>query len=312
MGVMRSAQRPVNYTFEADPSLSTQAGAEHVYQVRLPEDPKTLLQKVIDVFGVEGDIIKSKYDGGLTTNKFEGEIFRVLKDHGVKSVAQLSGWRWYFENFEVTPGGVNSCDMDLAKSDPNSCSWAPKEADAVPTHDEVTGYVAKIVESFGFHIDESQINVHRSRYGTDVQVYLPTISSFVQNDFSFSWNERGELTDVSGYTPQVIDMGVQATISPTEAVQRANDKNFKNMVQPWVDPSGAVVYAGTGVAIHPPGADLTPIEKLVTVTDFRGTITEVVDAQGVNWVVPAYILISGKDEYGLVPATLDGFIDIKY
>ena len=292
------------YDFEADPGLSNQTGSSRIYQIVAPTDKKTYLQKIAAAFGVQGEIIKGKYNEA-TNNPFEGQVYQVLKDHGIKSTISLSGWEWWFNNLEARPI-IDFCNMDLPKTDTESCFWAPSESVALPNREEVVNQVVEKMAALGEQVSPSDVSVERNRSTTVATVQIATIASYWNRTFTFTWNKYGELSSVNGDATNVIDMGVHDTLSPTQAVARANDKTYNYMTNP-VPMRPAIFSVGTALITPSPQV----IHKTVHVDGFKGTFTTVVDTAGITWIVPAYELHDGKDKFGYVPAMPENLIDVK-
>jgi hypothetical protein len=309
---------PWTAEFELDEKLNLAASGGEVYRL----EPLTLAdaERIRDVFGVSRELepIPANEGGGWRTPWSDGSPNL--------NVNKLGSWSYSAATASAVTGCAVAEPAPAVKDDPNSASVtpdcpAPGPVKNLPTDsqavDAVERYAAELELGAG-----AAVLSYRDDWSVAVEwrADLPGANAGHTSARStwFHFGAEGELQYANGILGRLRRVGEYPTVDAKTALTHYYPTGALmptiGCVEPAVEPlvvvpptdpvpvdAGAtasggyqepvvgVVDTGPGTSTEPgPTVDCAAIRRTLRVTDVRRTLTELWDADGVLWLVPAY------------------------
>ena len=308
----------VEYEYVAGSGLSTAAGSDQVYQLKLNGSPEALVEKLAARFGVEGKLSKETYDEGKTYNYFFGN--KANPENASVSVYWTGTGSWYFGDYSKHSENVN----------------LPTKASALATARE-------IFADTGLDVSEDAIIVTSGDWGMVAQASLQVGGEDTALEWMVNWAPNGEIIGVSGHSVSVEAKGTFGTISAKDSVKRLGDWRYggaaassyygggmammsrggtvssdviesgtEPSVEPTAEPYDDTTVEPTDVTTEEPSIDPIPEPKpekvVMKLVSSKKTHLLIWDANGGAWLVPGYMLKNTDGWYSSVISLVDGII----
>lgn len=231
----------VQYSYSADPALSTQGGRGTVYRLALDAgDPQTRTAELAAILGVDGDVAKADYfDDAYPT-------WAVGPQDGTGVSLTYAGYGtgdWWYSDAAGASFVVCDSSVTAEQATEYGCTL-PEDApeNLAPGADEARAAAADLFSATGFDVSPAAIEVTRDDWGTSATAYLVVAGQRTALAWSAYWANNGILAYAYGHSVRVEDRGVYDTVSPTAAVDRLSDGRWWGAAGPDFQ-GGAVLYA---------------------------------------------------------------------
>lgn len=304
----------VEYEYLAGSALSTAAGSDQVYQLKLNGSPEALVEKLAARFGVEGKLSKETYDEGKTYNYFFGN--KAQSEDASVSVYWTGTGSWYYGDYSKYSEKVN----------------LPSKATALDTARE-------IFADTGLTVTEDAITITSGDWGMVAQASLQVGGEATALEWMVNWAPNGEIIGVSGHSVSVESKGTFGTISAKDSVKRLGDWRYggsaassyygggmammsrggtvssdvtesgtEPSVEPTEEPTGNPTPQPTEGPTAQPLPEPTPEKLVMKLVSSKKTHLLIWDANGGAWLVPGYMLKNTDGWYSSVISLVDGVI----
>jgi len=354
------------YNYVADPALSQNEGSGNVYRVDQSMSASAILKKLSSYFHLNGKVETNSWN---QDGKNEVSNLSMVDGNLSLSVSEPLG-QFYYSNADaqgwgpcIREGKANvTVDENLNPNGTTDASAAPttycEEHGAytltkLPGDSEAKAQALKIFSDLGLSVDASEISLDRYN---DPSFATLTATAALKIDglptsfeWTIGWANTGDISSVSGYEVNIVNVGNVSTISPTAAVDRLVDYRWSAWCASTYTfagaPTGVVKslgVAGTSEGVSPtedqssangatdgaspsvgsevvaPADEPTPQEPPkvdFTVRSSKSVLGTITDSSGQTWILPSYALYGDLETEtgmlaGIVLAVQDGVIDL--
>jgi hypothetical protein len=239
---------------------------------------------------------------------------------------------WYYSAAWATslrspePAGVSdSATPDTATSD--AVMAVPKEMkkpENLPTKDEARERSMSIMKDAGVDVRDEDIEVYADDWSVSVTAWTRVGDLRAPMSWSFGFGDEGAITWVGGNLLSFEKGPKFPRVGAIAGVERLGDPKYSSWygyVPAFSDPGDSVTTATRGfaedsVAIAPLPADdatttdsIAPTVQTVVITGVKESLTPIIDADNIMWLVPSYEY-TVKDGYTISAlAITDEFIE---
>jgi len=289
------------FHYNAADTLSDETGSAHVYQIVALEDSKAVFEKLAQALGVEGTVHKGQYST-LTTVADET---KPLDQVPGKSSLTLQDKNWWLSAWYGEDKVAMTCSSELAATNKDSCFYVPSDAEAGISKADAIAQFIRIMQITGASFKASEVQFNRDRYSSNVWAELSLNQDGASINtglyFGMQFDSNGNVFGASGALAKIVDKGTFSTISPIDAVARANDPKwstfwgigsrdaYSTMPGTTVEGGSSEPSAGGEIAVDPKVIDkVVPNSVLVEPTPVSGASTDsVTSGQATTEPMPA-------------------------
>lgn len=257
----------VQYNYLHD-GLSDQGGRGHIYQAQLVGDPTEILTKLMNFFGVQGEIVKDEW----STPQFPS--FSVQSKNGSIETYLSIYWsgtgNWNYSTWDSSlwscsgsdevvndsSDSSSSASTDVATEEARACNQPQPTPELIPSEDQMRQQAAELFKQLGMEIEASSFKTYRDDWGGSAYVELSFNGMPLPITVSVGWDLRGQLSYASGQSFELIDRGEFDTVSAQAAVSRIQEGNWYGSApssyyenQPFYGMARDAVATGSAVAV---------------------------------------------------------------
>lgn len=310
---------PFEYSVGAD--LSDEPGSGPVYKLELDGTPSENLREFASIFGQRGNVELEQWSTEFYPSyKLETEeAYFSLYWHGSGMINYSSKRNWLPEECYLT-------DEDLVEDEitpRRGCEPLP----VVPMPEESVLRVEafEIITEAGFEGSKEDISVERYEWGASAFATARVDGIETAIEWYVSWDQTGEISNVSGHLARPVLAGEFETISPAAAVSRISQGYwFGAAPRSFYDYSA---QSSTSIAIDEPATEqdlieedmeILPVEpmpepgemetvQLIVESSTPATLL-IEDSEGTGWLVPGYMLKTDHGWFESIVALEEGLI----
>jgi hypothetical protein len=256
------------------PAITNVEGTGKIYQLRRTGNPSEIVQKLAELFNLEGNIDTNYYSDDsnyvFTNGKVSGEPSIFLSWRGTGT--------WVVDFYEQ--GRLN-------------------ESHAFLTDDKLKAKALEVFSKTGLNTQAEDLEIYKDS-GRRVIGTLKVDGQKTSLQWEIKWDQRGNLQSVRGHSVEVVERGTFETISEQAAVKRIGDNRYAGMVyNPW---SGR-----DWNAIMKDKSD----RSTITIDRAAHTLMMVWDMKGNAWLTPGYVFQNNETPYWpMVMSVKDGVIEL--
>lgn len=304
------------YQYIASPTLSDVPGEGVVYQLVLDGTPAQRLSEFAEIFGEQGNVELEEWSTQyFPSYKLEtDDAYFSLYWHGSGIINYSSKRNWLDEECYLT-------DEDLIDEEAGvrrSAECEPLPTVEMPSEAALSAEAYETISQAGFNGSETDITIERYQWGASGFASTYVDGSETAIEWYISWDQTGQISNVSGHLARVVNMGVMNTISPKEAVGRIemgywfgaaprssyyyslSDNSVSSEPVESDSYEGPIEDIAGQPAVEEPELEILPVEPMPTegepetiqliVEDYTNSILLIEDSQGNGWLVPGYLL----------------------
>lgn len=322
---------PFEYT--AGESLSDQAGEGVVYELVIDGNPSERLQEFAGIFNQAGNVELEEWSTDFFPSyKLEtDEAYFSLYWHGSGMINYSSKRNWLDQECYLT-------DEELIEPDAGGGSGPREGCEPLPTVEMLSEQVLaeqalETIRLAGYQGEIEDIEVERYQWGATAFATKTVDGIDTAIEWYVSWDQTGEISNVSGHLARAENVGVFNTVSPIQAVSRINDgywfgaapRSFYNYsIQESV--ASSPPSASSSSAVEAPEEDIAPIEddlqilpveplpdgeveiRQITIEGATNATLLIEDSEGTGWLVPGYLLETDQGWFESIVALEDGVV----
>jgi hypothetical protein len=318
-GKMAAAPYEVNYEVEGDlPAFDGKAQSW-----KSTEDPTNKqMTAVAKALGVEGDLVERKKEegGGYVVGPTDGSAPSVSFSDTEND--PFHGW-FYSAAWEASSRSAdNSASVDSdAETKDAVAPDAMQAPENLPTKDEAREKALSIMDAAGVDVRDDDVEVYADEWSVSVTAWQRVGDLRAPMSWTFGFGENGVISWAGGNLltfekgPKFPRVGTQV------GVERLGDPKFsgwfgygpvsRGVAEPAVavDDMGAATSqdSTSDSAVAPDSVE--PVVQTIIITGAKESLTPIIDADNVLWLVPSYEY-TVKDGYTVsVLAITDEFIE---
>jgi hypothetical protein len=290
---------------------------------------KKRMQAVAKALGIEGDLLERKKDegGGFVVGPTDGSAPSV--SFGDPEFDPYQNWYYSSAWATSTRSSEPAVAPDAATSDsetPTTFVGAPEEMkkpENLPTKDEARERAKSIMDDAGVDVRDDDIEVYADEWSVSVTAWQRAGDIRAPMSWTFGFGDGGTISWAGGNLLEFEKGPKFPRVGSLVGVERLGDPKFsgwygygpvgKGATEPAIaepainEDSMAVAPSPTGdVASADPAM---PTVQTVVITGVKESLTPIIDADNVMWLVPSYEYMV-KDGYTVsVLAITDEFIE---
>lgn len=300
----------VEYEVEGDlPALDDKAQAWKAKG----EPTKKQMNAIVKALGVEGDLVERKKDegGGFVAGPIDGSAPSV--SFGDAEFDPYLNWyysaAWAASSRSSEPAvAPDTATSDTATSD-TATSDTPKSDEVVegpqemkkpenlPTKDEARERAKSIMEDAGVDVRDDDIDVYADDWSVSVTAWTRVGDVRAPMSWTFGFGENGAVTWAGGNLLAFEKGPKFPRVGALAGVERLGDPKYSGWYGYGPVAKGVTepAFAEDSVAIAPsPAGDATttdsvaPTVQTIVITGVKESLTPIIDADNVMWLVPSY------------------------
>lgn len=314
-GKMAAAPYEVKYEVEGDlPALDGKAQSW-----KSTDDPTTeQMSAVAKALGIEGDLVERKKaeGGGFVAGPTDGSAPSV--SFSDPDSDPFHGW-YYSAAWEASTRSSDAAEPattsdTTATSDTKSeVAVAPdamQPPENLPTKDEARDKALSIMDAAGIEVRNDDVEVYADEWSVSVTAWQRVGELRAPMSWTFGFGDDGVISWAGGNL-LTFDKGPKfPRIGATAGVDRLSDPKYSGWYgygptsRAIAEPAIAVDEAGPATS-----DSVEPVVQTIIITGVKESLTPIIDAKNVLWLVPSYEY-SVKDGYTVsVFAITDEFIE---
>ena len=318
---MAVAPSTVEYVVEGElPALDDSAQSWR----SIGEPTKKQMQAIVAALGIEDQIVARKQSegGGYVAGPTDGSAPSV--SFSVGSGGAFPQWNfsnaWASESSMSSPPATRS-DAPSAANDSSSDSVVPSTEvvapDTVPvpknlpSKSEAREKVQKVLDAAGVEVRSEDFETYADDWGVSVTAWPHVGDLRVPLSWNFGFGDEGVITWASGSLLRFEKGPKFPRVGTKIGVERLSDPKYSGWGGYGIGGRIAKDAVASDVAPSDTGTStdsVAPTVQKVTVAAVKESLTAIVDADGVTWLVPSYEFTM-KDGYTLgVIAITDEFM----
>ncbi|MBU6241345.1 MAG: hypothetical protein KJS66_06100 [Acidobacteria bacterium] len=299
---MAMAPNEVKYEVEGDlPALDGKAQSWK----SVGEPTIKQMTAITRALGIDADPAKRSDDegGGFVAGPTDGSAPSV----SFSNPAQDAFAGWYYSTAWATSAVSSEPAIEPAAPDSNSASDAPvvdvptemKKPENLPTTDEARKVVQSILDEAGVDVRDGDIEIYADDWSVSVTAWPHAGDVRIPMSWTFGFGDGGAISWASGNLLSFEEGPKFPRVGAAAAVERLSDPKY----------SGWYGYGPVGRAVAEPAIADSATVQTVVITAVKESLTPIVDADNVLWLVPSYEY-TVKDGYTIgVIAITDEFIE---
>lgn len=285
---------------------------------------KKRMNAIAKALGVEGDLVARKKDegGGFVAGPIDGSAPSVSFGD-----AELDPYlNWYY-----SPAWATSSRSSEPAVAPDTATSDSATSDAVvevpgemnkpvnlPSKDEARARTKSIMSEAGVDVRDDDIEVYADEWSVSVTAWRRVGDVRAPMSWTFGFGDEGEITWAGGNLLSFEKGPKFPRVGALAGVERLGDPEYsgwygygpvaKGITEPaFADDSAVVVPSPAGDATTTDS--LVPVVQTVVITGVKESLTPIIDADNVMWLVPSYEY-AVKDGYTISTlAITDEFIE---
>jgi hypothetical protein len=323
------------YEYVVSPNLSTTPGEGVVYQLVLEGTPAQRLSEFAEIFGDRGSVELEEWSTQyFPSYKLEtDDSYFSLYWHGSGIINYTSKRNWLSEECYLTDEELIEPDVEMRPS--TGCE--PLPAVELPSERDLAEEAFETISKAGFSGSVEDITIERYQWGASgfAPTYVDGLETAIE--WYISWDQTGQISNVSGHLARPENMGVMETVSPAEAVSRI-EKGFwfgaapRSTYDYSISDSVSSLPIESEVfdepmediedlpAVEEPDMEILPVEPMpidgelevieVIIQDFSESVLLIEDDQGTGWLVPGYLLETDQGWFEPIVALKEDAVEL--
>lgn len=300
----------VEYEVEGDlPALDDKAQAWKAKG----EPTKKQMNAIVKALGVEGDLVERKKDegGGFVAGPIDGSAPSV--SFGDAEFDPYLNWyysaAWAASSRSSEPAvAPDTATSDTATSDTATSDTAKsdevvevpqemKKPENLPTKDEARERAKSIMKDAGIDVRDDDIEVYADDWSVSVTAWTRVGDVRAPMSWTFGFGENGAVTWAGGNLLAFEKGPKFPRVGALAGVERLGDPKYSGWYGYGPVAKGVTepAFAEDSVAIAPsPAGDATttdsvaPTVQTIVITGVKESLTPIIDADNVMWLVPSY------------------------
>jgi hypothetical protein len=276
---------------------------------------KKRMQAVAKALGVEGDLIERKKDegGGFVVGPTDGSApsvsFSDPEFDAYQNWYYSSAWATTSRSAEpaVAPDTAVSSDAASDGTESTVAIEAPDEMktpENLPTKDEARERAKSIMDDAGIEVRDDDIEVYADNWSVSVTAWQRVGDIRSPMSWTFGFGDGGTISWAGGNLLEFEKGPKFPRVGSLVGIERLGDPKFSG----WYG-YGPVGKGVTEPAINEDSMAVAPTVQTVVITGVKESLTPIIDAESVMWLVPSYEY-TVKDGYTVsVLAITDEFIE---
>ena len=303
------------YEYVASPNLSATPGQGVVYQLVLDGTPAQRLSEFAEIFGEQGNVELEEWSTQyFPSYKLENDdSYFSLYWHGSGIINYSSKRNWLDEDCYLTDEDIIEPEAETRPVE--GCEPLPTVE--MPSESVLAAEAYETISQAGFTGSVTDITIERYQWGASGFATTYVDGSETAIEWYISWDQTGQISNVSGHLARAVNMGVMNTISPKDAVNRI-DKGYwfgaapRSSYNYSLSESVSSLPAESEIfdepiediaeqpAVEEPELEILPVEPMpiggepeviqLVIKDYTESILLIEDSQGNGWLVPGYLL----------------------
>ncbi|MDR9443769.1 MAG: hypothetical protein RI530_02315 [Microbacteriaceae bacterium] len=318
-----------NYT--ASESLSDQTGEGAVYELVLNGTPSKRLEEFAAVFDQQGNVELEEWSTEyFPSYKLETEdAYFSLYWHGSGIINYSSKRNWLPEECYLTDDELEGVERDTTPS--SGCEPLPTVE--MPSEEILTQEAFEIISNAGYQGNLEDIEIKRYQWGAEAFASTSVSGDTTAIEWYLSWDQTGQISNVSGHLARAINVGMFNTISPKEAVSRidqgywfgaparifyaeSNLQSVSSSVESDLSSSSAM-QAPEDIDKNSDDVEMLPVEPLpgpdaetteIMIESSVEATLLIEDSKGTGWLVPGHLLQTNKGWFESIVSLEDGVV----
>lgn len=319
------------FEYAASETLSNETGEGVVYELVLDETPAKRLEDFAAVFDQQGNVELEEWSTEyFPSYKLETEqAYFSLFWHGSGIINYSSKRNWLAEDCYLTDEELEGIETEAAPR--NGCDPLPTVE--MPSEKVLAQEAFEIISIAGYQGDVEDIEIRRYQWGAEAFASTSVNGVETAIEWYLSWDQTGQISNVSGHLARAVSVGEFNTVSPREAVSRidqgywfgapartfyadSRQQSVSSSTEPDLSSSSAmktpedVDMSSNDAEILPvepiPGPDEEPTEVLIESSVPATLLIE--DSQGTGWLVPGHLLQTNQGWFESIVSLEDGVV----
>lgn len=321
--------------FEYSPaeSLSDQTGEGVVYELVLDDTPSNRLVEFAQLFNQQGTVELEQWSTEyFPSYKLETEeAYFSLYWHGSGLINYSSKRNWLAEECYLTDEELEGIETQSAPR--NGCQPLPTVE--MPSEQELAQEAFEIISGAGYSGGLEDIQIQRYQWGAEAFAATSVNGTKTAIEWYLSWDQTGQVSNVSGHMARAVDVGVFSTVSPKEAVSRidqgywfgaparefyadSNQQSAGSAAESDISSSSAM-QAPEEIDKNSDEVEMLPVEPLpgpaeepteVLIESSQTATLLIEDSQGTGWLVPGHLLQTNQGWFESIIALEDGVVGL--
>lgn len=324
-----------SFEYVASPNLSDTPGEGVVYQLVLDGTPAQRLSEFAEIFGEQGSVELEEWSTQyFPSYKLEtDDSYFSLYWHGTGIINYSSKRNWLDEECYLTDEEIIEPEVETRAAE--GCEPLPTVD--MPTEGVLAGEAYETISQAGFTGSVTDITIERYQWGASGFATTFVDGNETAIEWYISWDQTGQISNVSGHLAKAVNMGLMSTVSPAEAVARIEkgywfgaaprssyDYSFSEGVSSL--PAESEIFdepiedtAGQP-AVEEPDMEFLPVEPMpiegeseiveLIIEDYSESILLIEDGQGNGWLVPGYLLQTDQGWFESVVALEEDAVEL--
>lgn len=318
------------YEYKTGPNLSNDPGEGVVYELVIEGNPTKRLREFAELFDQQGSVELEQWSTEyFPSYKLEtDEAYFSLYWHGSGMINYSSKRNWLAEECYLTEDEL--IDSDIQPQPRAGCEPLPTVE--MPSEQVLALEAFELIKRAGYQGQLEDISVERYEWGASA--FATTSVDGIQTaiEWYISWDQTGQISNVSGHLAKAVNIGVFNTISPSQAVSRISEGYWFGAA-PRSFYEYSIQESSMSISEEAPVSDsdkadqsqaveedieMIPVEPLpepgeleiveLTVESSTSVTLLIEDSQGTGWLVPGYLLQTDQDWFESIVALEDGVI----
>ena len=301
------------YSYKAGAGLSNETGAGQVYKLVRTGDPESVLEKIAEVFGVQGSLKKYPDFSDQNPGYFFGESDDPWGYDDINPMVSLwwsgtGSWNYY------NPGDITRSSSSCLEPDTEGVCQEWTEVlptpELLPTRADAISKALEIFSATGLSVTESDLRIDYSEWGVYISAAMSVEGQPTSIEWYIGWSSTGEISFAGGHSVVAEAVGTFDTISAVQAVDRLDDwRWFGSAATSFYEKyqgNFGDISVRTDETIDP---GLTEPEVVtLTIVSAERTLVSIWDAAGDVWLVPGLIMVNDQGWFNSVISVVDGVI----
>lgn len=279
------------------------------------EPTKKRMQAIAKALGVEGDLVARKKDegGGFVVGPTDGSAPSVSF-----SDPEFDPYlNWYYSAAWASSSRSSEPAVapDAATSDSGAVDTVVdvpeemKKPENLPTKDDAREQAKSIMEEVGVDVRDDDIEVYADDWSVSVTAWQRIGDIRAPMSWTFGFGDGGAISWAGGNLLSFEKGPRFPRVGSLVGVERLGDPKYSGWFGYGPVADGRMVKGVTEPAIAEDSASIAPTVQTVVLTGVKESLTPIIDADNVMWLVPSYEY-TVKDGYTVsVLAITDEFIE---
>ncbi|HEY7796968.1 MAG TPA: hypothetical protein VIB61_04270, partial [Microbacteriaceae bacterium] len=292
--------------------------------------PSQRLKDFAEIFEQQGNVELEQWSTEFFPSyKLEtDEAYFSLYWHGSGMINYSSKRNWLPEECYLTDDEL----VDPENRTESRAGCEPLPTVEMPSEQVLASEAFELISLAGYQGQMEDIEVERYEWGASA--FATTSVDGIQTaiEWYISWDQTGQISNVSGHLAKAVNVGVFNTISPSEAVSRISEgywfgaapRSFyeysiqESSISQPVEPPLSDNEQAVEAPVSEEDIEMIPVEPLpepgeveiieLTVESSTSATLLIEDSEGTGWLVPGYLLETDQGWFESIVALEEGVV----